>query len=613
VSVHKKDGKTERIAGTPPPTVNTVVGVPTLSVDPPLDLDMEELSGSLLLEEPLGRGALIGARSASPPGYASPFLPATSSLPPRSVVAMPKLPKPTPPPRHDATGLTSEPRPPPAAPDSAPDADALETLVASPFVALPSAPVAEPLSPVDRTPTQPPTSPSPAVDPTRRAITSPLAGDVEVTNLPRGALDRILRAVTRGARRVSTMLRSGDSQQGWRNRSALAIIAVAGLAAGVVLVVLAVTAIRGREVPSRTSASPVERGSSPTPVVASAISSGAPAAGPATAGCTVAGAPHVVAPSAVVATGIEVRAFGDDIALGFAPSDHEAMLVRLNPLSLSAAESTVVRSQLPVRRVTPIPGKKGRLGLAIDVDRKGDPLHGRRTLPLDPPVQVGVADGQLAWAPWERGVQGKLWPLDGEGAVEALRGARSESNLAMVAIAFRRAGSVWFGTAERSTTLTPKGDLSRVVGLGPTVGAPAVAINDGIVIMAWADRPSSDRPWRLRWTRSKAGEPSVEESTFEPPPGGKGGEAMSPGLAVLPGGRFLLVWSEGPTSAHEVRALTLSAEGLPLGAPLAVSGDGVNAGQGQVAVTESGRGVVAFLESRANGFRVAATPIACAP
>jgi hypothetical protein len=75
----------------------------------------------------------------------------------------------------------------------------------------------------------------------------------------------------------------------------------------------------------------------------------------------------------------------------------------------------------------------------------------------------------------------------------------------------------------------------------------------------------------------------------------------------------LLVWTEGPTSAHDVRVMTLSADAAPVGEPLNISNEGVNAGQGQAAVVAGGRGVVAFLEARANGFQVVVTPIECAP
>jgi hypothetical protein len=82
-------------------------------------------------------------------------------------------------------------------------------------------------------------------------------------------------------------------------------------------------------------------------------------------------------------------------------------------------------------------------------------------------------------------------------------------------------------------------------------------------------------------------------------------------VTALSGGRFLIVWTEGPPSAHQVRALTVSSAGAALGAPLLVSGDGMNAGQGQAAVNANGQGVIAFLESRGQRFEIAATPIAC--
>lgn len=86
---------------------------------------------------------------------------------------------------------------------------------------------------------------------------------------------------------------------------------------------------------------------------------------------------------------------------------------------------------------------------------------------------------------------------------------------------------------------------------------------------------------------------------------------MSPSIAPLPGGRFLLVWTEGPASGHDVRALTVSSDGTAVGAPLAVSTPGGNAGQGQAAVTASGEGAVGFLSASGERFEVAATPIDC--
>jgi hypothetical protein len=107
---------------------------------------------------------------------------------------------------------------------------------------------------------------------------------------------------------------------------------------------------------------------------------------------------------------------------------------------------------------------------------------------------------------------------------------------------------------------------------------------------------------------SPAPDPAI---TFTPPSGDHTNQTMSPGIAALPGDGFLLVWTEGPASGHAVRALTLAHDGAAVGAALTISNEGVNAGQGQAAITTSGNGVVAFLESRGTGYQVVATPIVC--
>ena len=399
-----------------------------------------------------------------------------------------------------------------------------------------------------------------------------------------------------------------------RPRWALPLMAVALLTAVLATILPIVVGARRDASPmAPPPAASTARSGTPAAAVAVPAASAASTEPDAARACVRAGEPRVIAPSATLGGGLEVRAFGSDVAIGFAPSDRHAMLVRLDPESLSVVESTVAPSAAPVRRVTPIPGKKGRLGLAVDADRKGDPLRGRRTLPVDPPVQLGVANGYLAWAPIHRGPAGKLWPIDRTDGVEALRGARSESNLAEVAIAFRHAGAVWVGAIEGSGKFAPNGGLSRIAGLGPLVGPPAVAVNEGVALVSWADRSSPDDKWLLRTVRFRVGEAPGEATTFAAPAGASSDEATSPSITVVPGGRFLLVWTQGPPNVGEVRAWTLSPEGKPVGVPFTTSSAGAKAGQGQAAVTANGRGLVAFLQASATGFEVAVTPIHCAP
>lgn len=425
-----------------------------------------------------------------------------------------------------------------------------------------------------------------------------------MTRLPNGGLGRF-----------GVWLGRGGAQGGLRRRATWFLLALGG---GLIALAFWLFTSKGSGEASAVASAP-----STTPAASAgataepAASAPSPAATPIATACVASGPPHVVAPSALLAAGVEARALGSDVALGFAPSEEQAIAVRVDPVSLSASDTASIHASGPIRRVTPYVTKQGGLAAAVDFDQAGDRLKGRRTIPTDPPLQmgqIGADNGRLVWSRPGGAIKGKLWALDGEGEVEALRGTvweRMPDRPDAILVAFRRAGAVWFGSADMRSGMSSKRDLVRIPGLGAGMGSPAIAVSGGNVLAAWADRASADDPWRLRWVRFKADEPPANPDTFTPPKGGKGGQAMSPAVAALPAGRFLLVWTEGPASAHEVRALTLSADGIPIGEPLAISKEGVNAGQGQAAVGPDGRGLVAFLASDANGFQVLSTPIVC--
>ncbi len=657
--------------------------------------NVEELSGSVLVEDaPDGSGVPVAVRPARPTPSAPPLPRGASVKPPvptspsnrpgpaahRALLGMPELPKATPAPRFDHAGtpiLSPTTTPPsPSAPPAAQSAPPAAHTAPAPPPATPQPPAptyassvpaeaapAAPLPPDGIPPPDPefaavvwppPGSPGPVPQaaPTtpamERAPTAPLTGDIELTQLPRGKLAPILDEVVGAWRKVRDEARVGlpRAREKLRELGAavgvarvpgtprwfLPAVAAAGLAVGVGLVMVLVSAVRGcgdagrahetaqaRELGGNSaqepSLPPAAPAATPAPTATSAAPAGGAPAGAARSltACTVSGTAHVVAPNATVSAGVEVVVLGDDVGLGFAPSERDAMAVRVDLSSLGATATMRARSREPVRRVTPLLSPRGTLSLVVDADRKNDRLQARRTIVASPPLQIGVAAAGLAWAKVGGPPAGTLWPLDEGAPVDALRGAAAGDADRTIALAFRRGGSVWMGVAAGTPAPTTRGDLAHVEGLGTAVGSPAVAVNDGVVVVAWADRPSSDETWRLRWVRFDAGGAPAAPQTFTPPAGGRGEQAMSPAVAALSGGRFLLVWTEGPTSGHDVRALTLSSEGKPLGEPLVISNAGVNAGQGQAAVTASGRGVVAFLESNGTGFQVGATPITCQP
>lgn len=597
---------------------------------------VEELSGSVLLEDPSNdKGPILKkppVPSSRPPGRPSvkPPVPKSSKPPPAAHMAllgMPELPKATPAPRMDLLPPLSQPRQPAAAPS---------VIVAEPALeATPGLPPPDAMPGAEPDPAQVPQSSAPPPPPPQ------MTGDIELTRLPRGGLQPLFDVLAKVAEQARALIAKGADASAASGRPPwfLPAVIVAGLIVGIGLMGLVVSLARPR--PERAStASPTRTSSTasaPTPTVtpaptaaatttdstataaatAAATTTATAPAAPAprsTSACTVLGIPHVIAPSATVAAGVEVVRLGDDLALGFAPSEHEAIAVRVDATSLEASARARAHSKDPIRRVTPVRGgnAKGSLSLVADADRRNERLQGRRTVVAEPPLQVGASAGHLSWSR-QGGASGDLWPLDEGSGIESLRGVADLASNDPIALAFRRGSAVWTGVATGGASLATKGDLSHVDGLGTAVGSPTVAINDGVVLLAWADRASTDDPWRLRWVRFAAGEAPGMPNAFSPPAGGKGEQAMSPSVAALPGGRFLLLWTEGPASGHDLRGLTLDSDGKPLGGPLTLSSPGVNAGQGQAAVNATGSGVVAFLESASAGFEVAATSITCKP
>lgn len=338
---------------------------------------------------------------------------------------------------------------------------------------------------------------------------------------------------------------------------------------------------------------------SAAPVSTAPVASATPPPNP--MACTAIGDAHVVAPRAMIASGIEVVAIDSMIAIGFAKTPTAAVRIDLDPTTMSAAGADEAAASDTIKRVTPVPSGK----MAVDLDSTADAIRGRRRLVGD--YDVGGSSGELVWAPHGTSTTKALWKLAGDAQVEATRGAALDGGLA---IAYRYDGAIWVGLA-KGAELTPSAPV-HVAGLGPQVGAPAIAAAGGKVIVAWADRADKNAPWGLRsfvWTEGT--EPTAQP--FTPPAGGLGENVMSPSLSALADGSFLLVWTEGPMAQQRVRARVLGSDGTQRGSSIEVSGAGIHAGQGRAAVLPDGRGVIAFLAAVGPAFEVRATAIRCVP
>jgi len=345
------------------------------------------------------------------------------------------------------------------------------------------------------------------------------------------------------------------------------------------------------------SAAPSAGSSAPTTAKTTAGTTTAPPQPARPIQCALSGAPRTVAPKALVPSGVEVTRLGSQIALGFATGPKEGVLELLDPSSGASASSLHLPAHDPIRRVLAFGEDKPQA--ALDSDRKGDRIQGRRTLRANPPIDLGAMDGGLVWAAHgtDKGI--KLWSLASDGPVEAIRGEALPDNK----------GFAVFLSAFGGNPPAPLGPLLRVDGLGPQIGSPAIAASGDKVMVTWADRAGTSDPWGLRYAVIHVGDEAIHAQSFTLPPGGLGEQGMSPGLSALSGGRFLLLWTEGQVSSHQVRGAVF--DGSQARGAFNASAEGVNAGQGQGAVLPDGHGVVAFLAGSGKSFEVVATPITC--
>jgi hypothetical protein len=457
------------------------------------------------------------------------------------------------------------------------------------------------------------------------APTDPIVHDIVHTEPKRGSEYELPRRPGLSLILDDIALIRGGQQP--KNKLLLGVIGVVGLSVFIMLIAGVVSLFSGS--PKNANASSGKSAGSASATAARAIPSAAavtaattaaqPTAAPAVTAapaakglgdCTSGGDAKLIAPRAVIVSGIEAHALGSSLALGFAASARDAVATTLDPSTL--APTATVRTRAvggDVKRVVPML-VSGKLAALPDVERKADRLQGRRVVTTSSLIDIGHADGGIVWAPHGRDSFAKLFNVDADPAIDALRAVPLAEKKG-IALVFRQGNTVKVGVAKGDNVLEADGGLSSIAGLGQ-VGTPAIAVSGDKVMVAWADHSGAqDDPWKVRVARFTAGTTTEEAATFPIPEGGIGGPAMSPSLASLGGGRFLLAWTEGPTTGHQIRAVTVGADGMPTGSAIAVSAPGLNAGQPSAIVGPDGAGTVAFLAARGKALEVYAAPITC--
>ncbi|MFO0674286.1 MAG: GYF domain-containing protein [Polyangiaceae bacterium] len=611
-------GNAEKNAVTrPPPADHGTVRVGGAGPMRAKEDSSEELSGSMLIEH-TDQGPTIGKPSNPPPvppprsvKPAPPGLRALASGAPRALSRPPAPPIDAAPKDPASVGSARVPSTPPPVPASA-HGSKPATPPPAPVASAPMPPLSAPLPTLMGVGPIPSPGPPPA----------DLLAQIEEPERPSIPDETSRVEAPHPAWLVKLLTRFPQLRPLQKGRPIFFIPVVGGLAALVAFLFLglllrgcvslfssgddAKRARRDREIPTASTADTTTPTASPTPTPSATetVATPAPTEAPRPAiPCRGTSVTKVLAPKALVASGVEVISLGKSIGVGFASSPKDGVALELDPSSLVIVGTTKAKGA-EIKRVTPLQ-IGGRLTAAADSDKRDPALASSRTVAAPTPFVLGVHDGSLAWAP-RGGAPQNLWSLSGDAPVEALRASSAGAGHVL---AFRRGAAVVFGAL--GAGMRPSGSLVETPGLGPQVGSPSVASSGDVSLVMWADRANADAPWGIRMRRVTS--QGAEEPLSFAPSGGLGAPFIAPSVIGLGGRRFFVVWTEGPAQGHQVRGATLDATGQIEGAPFVLSAPGANAGQAQAALADGAKGVVAYLVSSGKGFELHASGVTCAP
>jgi hypothetical protein len=353
-----------------------------------------------------------------------------------------------------------------------------------------------------------------------------------------------------------------------------------------VTVVLAITVVfllaRGpSSSPTETSAESSAEAAPSTPRVAAGRGESAPAPPPARKigkTCTVVTAATRVAEWADPAiTPIFTPVPGSTrVAVGLGQSDVYAVGITIDPRTLDRDQ--VFREFKKSKKLASVvPTTQGN-HLRFDVTRSGGDLSNARAVDAVHLFKIGATSGGIARAVDDASPE-VVWPLSSTDDVTVPRVAAIPG--IGFAVTFRHGGKTgrvavgWLDTKGRK-----KSDLADLRTDMNFAGTPAIATSSDSMLVTFAARGSQDAAWKIVLASAPRGETPKKVTPFSLPQGGPGGDAMSPSVAPLSGGKWLLQWTEGSTGNRVVRVAVLGKD-LELAAdPINLSPDGANAGQG---------------------------------
>jgi hypothetical protein len=200
-----------------------------------------------------------------------------------------------------------------------------------------------------------------------------------------------------------------------------------------------------------------------------------------------------------------------------------------------------------------------------------------------------------------------VWPSAGASAITEPRTARDGVGHVVVLRRGGQSGKLVFGRIDAQGAA--RGPLSELAVDAGEVGVPAIATNPRGALIAFAARVNADAAWGIRHIFVPIGAEPGPEVAFVPP-GGARGAAISPSIAGLPDGRWLMQWTAGTPGAFAVWVATLGVDRTPAPESVRASHEGANAGQGVIA--SIGREAVSFfLVKTSEGQELWATSLRC--
>jgi hypothetical protein len=268
------------------------------------------------------------------------------------------------------------------------------------------------------------------------------------------------------------------------------------------------------------------------------------------------------------------------VVVGFGQSDVYAIGITVDPKTLDRDQ--VFREFRKQKLVSVVPTVDDG-SVHFRVVRGGAALSNSRAVGATTPFYIGATTSAIARVSGreEKQKPQPLWPLMDADQSTVPRVATVPGIGHLVALRRGgRTGRVSLGWLDPSG-----GRKTALVDLhagGEFAGTPSVAAGDDGVLVAFASRDSDAGAWRIELSTAKHGELPNTATEFALPPGGPGGDAMSPAVGALSGGRWLMQWTEGSSGNRMVRAQVLSRELAPLTEPVNLSPAGANAGQGAV-------------------------------